>query len=148
MANFGSTIKWLLPLLGAGTLAYTGTLDEKTGGSEPSEQRIALSRLRDGSNVLVTVLEENLEVLTRYGRLKVPVAEVQKIEFGLRIPDVEAKKIDEAIKLLSSSEFDQREEAARNLVTYGVKAIPRLQSATKSSDAELKERARIALGEI
>ena len=51
-------------------------------GPEPAAFEL---RLSDGSTLKAVVLDEKIEVQTKYGKLSVPVADVQKVEFGPRL---------------------------------------------------------------
>ena len=62
-------------------------------------------RFADDSSVKAALQQKSIEVSTRYGKLTVPVDEIRSIEFGLRIPEEAAKKIDAAIARLASQEL-------------------------------------------
>ena len=53
-----------------------------------------------------------------------PVADIKKIDLGLRIPDDVAKKIEDAVKKLADATFKTRELATNDLLTYREKAVP------------------------
>ena len=61
--------------------------------------------------------KEKVELTTAYGKLSIPVADVRRIDFGTRIPEDVAKKIDAAIANLSSDNFQTREDATALLRT-------------------------------
>ena len=52
--------------------------------STPSSPRPNLAEVRfgDGSIVRMTLLQENLEVQTKYGKLNIPLSDVRRVEFG------------------------------------------------------------------
>ena len=100
-------------------------------------------RFADDSTVKAALLEKHVEIVTRYGKLTVPVEEVRKIELGLRIPEETAKRIDAAITRLGSQEFAQREAATAELLELREQAYPALQQAARSTDAEVARRARM-----
>src|SRR5262249_16287099 len=81
------------------------------------------------------------EVVTRYGKLVVPVAEVQRIEFGTRLSDEDAHKIEAAIGNLGSPQYKTREAAHAELVAFREKAYAALLRATKHHDPQVIPRA-------
>src|SRR5262245_40939359 len=60
------------------------------------------ARLSDGSRLFVAVNEVQIIVTTPYGKLQIKLAEIQRIEFGIRVPADVARKIDTAVSLLES----------------------------------------------
>jgi len=105
-------------------------------------------RLTDGSLVRMIVLQENLELMTKYGKLTIPFRDVRRIEFGHHVPDGVAPQINEAIKLMGSTVYKHREDAAKELVQLGVLAYPSVQQAARSGDLEVAKRAQVILARI
>jgi flagellin-specific chaperone FliS len=97
-------------------------------------------QFHDGTTVRILTLQDKLEVTTKYGKLAVPTADVRRIEFGLHTPADIAKKVEEAMTELESSDFSQREEAGKRLVTLGRYAYPALVKASKGSNLETTRR--------
>jgi hypothetical protein len=116
--------------------------------AKESGPKIAEVRFGDGSVVRMTLLQEQLDVMTRYGKLSVPLAEIRRIEFGLHIPDGLCDQIGGAIKLLGSDVYRDREGATRDLLQAGHWACPALQKASKSTDPETAQRASQVLKQI
>src|SRR5436309_1651496 len=54
-------------------------------------------RLADGSVVKMRLLTEEIEVATRYGTLKVPMADIRRIDIGFRYPEGTEKRIEAAV---------------------------------------------------
>lgn len=106
-----------------------------TAGKAPA---VLEARIVDGSRVKLTLLDEKLELNTPYGKLQIPVAEVRQIEFGWRLPDEDARRLDAAIPQLGSPEFARRRAAAEELAAFGEKAYPALRRAVKLHDPEDK----------
>ncbi len=102
-------------------------------------------RFADDSSVKAALQQKSIEVSTRYGKLTVPVDEIRSIEFGLRIPEEAAKRIEAAIGKLGNQEFAQREAATTELLELREMAYPALQQAARSTDAEVSRRAREAI---
>jgi hypothetical protein len=99
-------------------------------------------RFVDDSSMKLTLLkDQKIDLVTPYGKLAIPVLEIQRIHFGLHITDEQAKKIDTLIAELGSSEFRRREEAATELLTFQEKALPALQQAVGRTDPEVQRRA-------
>ena len=64
----------------------------------PSEPEEAELRYGDGSVIRAVILQDNLEVMTRYGKLTVPAKEIRHIEFGVHLPPDVEKRVEQAIK--------------------------------------------------
>jgi hypothetical protein len=137
----------------AATAVFTGAVraDPPTEGevkkSVPRPNEVEV-RLSEGSVLRMIVLQEALEVQTAFGKLTVPTKQIRKIDFGLRLPEDTVRKIEAAIKKLSSDNFDQREQAAAELIAIGPEAVPALRDAGESSDPEIVQRARSAMKKI
>src|SRR4051794_24432051 len=83
--------------------------DPDKKGTRPAPEAPLLEvRLSDNSAVRMTLLDEKIDIQTRYGKLTVPAGDVRRIEFGLRFPPGVARKIDAAIANLGSSDFKER----------------------------------------
>jgi hypothetical protein len=122
-----------------GVLALTPALWSQ-GSSQNVPSNLAEVRFGDGSLVRMTILQDNLEVMTKYGKLTIPVAEIRRVDFGLHLPEGVGRKIDDCIRLLGSETFRDRDEAARELVVLGSTAYPFLQRASRSPDLEVAQR--------
>jgi hypothetical protein len=123
-------------------------LAQPPAASKEPAPKIAEVRFTDGSVVRMTLLQEQVEVLTKYGKLMVPVGDIRRIEFGLHIPSDLGEQIGASIKLLGSEVYRDREGATKDLLQAGHWAYPSLQKATKSSDAETALRATQLLKQI
>src|SRR5262249_12132075 len=105
-------------------------------------------RLSDGSVLKAVILEEKIDVLTKYGKLSVPLADVQKIEFVPRLSQEAIKKIETAVANLASPTESAREAAAGELLKAGVAAVGPLTKASKGSNQELAAKARDMLEKL
>jgi hypothetical protein len=105
-------------------------------------------RLTDDSTLKLTLREERIEVATRFGKLSIPVGDVNKIEFGLRIPEGVGKRIQAAVADLGSSDFKKREAASAELLALKELAYPALLAASKDKDAEVARRAEEVLAKV
>src|SRR5438046_4901382 len=92
------------------------SLAQGPGKRDVPRPNLAEVRLGDGSLVRMTVLQDNLEVMTRFGKLTIPFSEIRRIDFGLHLADGLTDKIDNAIKLLGSEAFRDRDDAAKELI--------------------------------
>jgi hypothetical protein len=129
------------------TCAALAAAQEADGTKEPSA-KIAEVRFGDGSVVRMSLLQEQVEVTTRYGKLSVPVSDIRRIEFGLHMPGGLAEQITTSVKLLGSEVYRDREGASRDLLHAGHWACSALQKACKSSDPETAQRATQLLKQI
>lgn len=110
--------------------------------------REAEVRFADGSTVRVLLLQDALDVTTKYGKLKVPVTEIRRIDFGVHLTDDISKRVEDAISRLASDTFNQREVAGKDLVNLGANAYPALKIAARSTDPEVAQRAQTVIERI
>lgn len=102
----------------------------------------------DGSTLKLTVLDEHIELNTDYGKLLIPVRDIERIEAAFRIPEEVARRIETAIVDLGKDDFHRREAASSELRELGERAYPALARASKSRDPEVARRARELLEKI
>lgn len=107
--------------------------------------RLAEVRFADGSVVRMNVLQETIEVTTKYGKLTIPTDDVRRIDMGLHLPEGMEKQIDDAVRNLASEAFKQREDASKDLLQIGHWAYPALQKAANSPELEVAKRAQSLL---
>lgn len=138
-----SHLKWALVVPMIGTSLSVAQGQGKKDCSPPAEVR-----LHDGSLVRMTILQESVDVQTKYGRLTIPLRDIRRIEFGLHLPDGVEPQIEEAIKQMGSSAYKDREEAVKQLVVLGPMAYPSVQKAARSKDPEVVKRASVVLRRI
>jgi hypothetical protein len=110
--------------------------------------REAEVRFADGSTVRVLLMQETLDVTTKYGKLKVPTTEIRRIDFGIHMPEDVTKQVADAIARLASDTFNQREAAGKDLVALGANAYPALKAAARSGDPEVAQRAVTVIEKI
>jgi hypothetical protein len=130
---------WYLAVCTVLTVANYGAAQSSTPTSPRSSQ--AEVRFGDGSIVRMTILQDDLEVQTKYGKLNIPLAEVRRIEFGLHVPPEMNQQINQSIKRLASEVYKERDVASKDLMQVGHFAYPSLQKASKSGDSEVAYRA-------
>jgi hypothetical protein len=105
------------------------------GGSEVEVKCV------DDSTLKIKLLDEKLELVTKYGFLQVTVADVRRIDFAHRCPADVAEKIALAISKLGHPDFPTRERATAELKGYRERAYPFLLKALKADDPEISRRA-------
>jgi hypothetical protein len=98
-------------------------------------------KLTDGSVLRLALLDDRVEFVTPHGKLSIPVAEVKKLELGLRLTEEMDKEIKGAAADLGSGDFRKREAASTILMKYREKSVPTVRAAMKSTDAEVAKRA-------
>jgi hypothetical protein len=102
-----------------------------------------------GHNILKLVIrDERLPVTTPYGKLAIPVADIQRIEFATRLSDEDAKRIEAAVAKLDHDQFKEREAASADLAALGLKAYPALLKAAKHADPEVVRRAEELMAKV
>ena len=120
------------------TVATLSVAQDQPVASRPS---IAEVRFNDGSIVRMTLLQDDLEVQTKYGKLQIPLAEIRRVEFGLHVPPDVNQQINQSIKRLASDVYKERDSASKELMQVGYFAFPSLQKASRSADQEVAYRA-------
>jgi hypothetical protein len=98
-------------------------------------------RFVDDSQMKLILLDENVELVSRYGTLTIPTAEIVKIEFATRIPDDVALKIDKAVADLGHFDYKRRDVASHDLAEAGEASYAALVRAAKHNDLEVSRRA-------
>jgi hypothetical protein len=150
--------RWVLLLAAMASMSALGGDDKggkketgKNGGTggtvkkgAPKNNEVEV-RFGDGSAVRMVMLQESIDVETKYGKLTVPITEIRRIELGIHLPEGVDKKIEKAIKGLASDVFKERDNAVKELIALGPHAFPAVSFAAKSSDLEVAKRAEAAL---
>lgn len=97
-------------------------------------------RFIDDSVMKATLLNEKLELVTKYGTLQVPTLDVKRVEFANRLSAVDVAKIATALGDLGSIEFKTRDRATADLRGLRVRAYPALVKAAESPNPEVRQR--------
>ncbi len=140
-----SQLKWVLV---AAVLGTSLSLAQGPGKKNAPHSQPAEVRLHDGSLIRMTVLQQSVEVQTKYGKLTIPLREIRRLEFGLHLPEGVEPRIDQAVKQMGSDTYKEREDAVKQLVNLGPMAYPSLQKAAQSQDLEVVKRAGAAMKRI
>src|SRR4051794_16534092 len=123
MVRFGT---WVL----LSTLLATGigrTQDpDKTEAAKRVEAEVCFA---DGSTVRAVMLQDSVEVLTKYGKLTIPLRDIRRIDFGIHLSEGVRQRVDEAIKQLGSDTYRQRQDAGKQLIALGALAYPAVHAA-------------------
>jgi LCCL domain len=131
------------------TLAVSGADDKKQFSNKDSKSPYRTPekspgvevRFTDNSLLKLKLDDDRLEFTTPYGKLYIPVSDIQRIDFATRVAPETAKRIQLAVKNLGSSEFYSRDSASTELMTLGLLAYPALLEAAKDKDPEVVRRA-------
>jgi hypothetical protein len=99
------------------------------------------AKLVDDSMIKVVTLDSTVTMRTKYGKLTVPLADVQRLEIGFRYPEGMESRVDAAVANLGAESFRDRENAEKALTQMAEYALPALRRAAKSPDAEVSRRA-------
>lgn len=129
------------------TVSVSAAQDPSKKAAPPD---IAEVRMEDGSIIRVTLPQSSVEVETKYGKLIVPLRDVRRIDFGLRVPPDVAKNIEGAIRNLGSDVHKEREAAERVLLKAGYRAYQPLKELLKKAPPhlEVERRAEAVLKKI
>ena len=95
----------------------------------------------DNSTIRLRVLDEHVELVTRFGPLRIPVSQINRIELATRLPPELDAKIAAAVRNLGHTDFKTRDRAVNELKEFKERAYPALIQASKSSEAEVARRA-------
>jgi hypothetical protein len=136
---------WLLALAALSLLAAVRVMAEEPPPGQPGAVAV---KFTDGSVLKLTLADPKVEVVTPYGRLSVPITDIQKIDFATRLTEEATKRIEEAIPNLGHPQFGKREVASAELLKLREKAYPALLEAAKSKDPEVAHRATELLERI
>lgn len=93
-------------------------------------------RTPDGRQQKVTPVDTELTIETKFGTAKVPMKEVKKIEFGLRLSDEQQKRLTDALADVVGSTGRTRELGKETLTELGLTAYPAVQRAMKTAPKE------------
>lgn len=134
----------LVPLaLVAGVLFAPAHGAAPTGPSpaKPAAPAEVEVRCLDDSTLKVKLLDEKLELVTRYGTLHIPVADIRRVEFAGRCPAEVTERVTGLIGTLNHPDFAVREKATADLRALKERAYGPLLKAVKHADPEVGRRA-------
>jgi hypothetical protein len=140
------SLVWVAPVALSAALVLTSVL-RTAAAPDPTEPSRAAPGVEaeikciDESSLKIKLLDDKLELVTKYGFLQIPVADIRRIEFGHRCPPEVVEKIAIAISKLGHPDFQTRERATADLKTYRERAYPFLLKALKHDDPEVSRRA-------
>jgi hypothetical protein len=118
---------------------------EKTPADVPAG---VVLRFHNGSVIQPAELMDAIEMETRLGKLSIPGSEIRQITFGFRLSEEDNRKLEQAIRDLSSGRFQTREAATKLLMKMGRLAYPALMEARKKGDLETTKRVEAVLKDI
>jgi hypothetical protein len=126
----------VLPL----SLSRADTEDKKPAPAPTVKEGEVVALYHDGTRLRTILLQETVEIVTRYGKLTVPTKDIRRVEFGFRLSEETRQKIETAVKDLGSNNFQAREAAMKDLTALGRLAYPALVKAAKDNDLETTRR--------
>src|SRR5262249_51568619 len=98
--------------------------------------------------VRMLLLQESIDVVTKFGKLSVPTSQIRGIDLGVHLPEGMEQKIEDCIRRLNSDKFKERDVALNELVEMGARAYPALHQALKTTDLETQQRVLTAIKRI
>ena len=128
-------------LLAAGFAAAAptgGKPDPEAKKTGPVEVEV---RYTDDSTMKLKLLDETIELATKYGPLKIPTADVRRIEFATRLSPATVDKITDALRDLANGDYAVRDKATTELKLLGDRAYPSVLKAARDADTERARRA-------
>src|SRR5690242_10669940 len=93
-------------------------------------------RYIDDSAMKLTLLHEHITLNAGHGPLQIPLREIRRIEFGVRLGDVDQAKLEQALSLVAGKDSAKREQGKEALLEMGVRILPFVRRAMKSADAD------------
>lgn len=144
-ATLFAALALALPVWGAGR-PVQAEVPRKAAGAPPAGA--VEVHFTDGSVLKLLLRDARVEVTTPYGKLLIPVADVQQVEFATRLPEDVARRIDAAVADLGSSDYPRRQAAETDLLKQREKAYPALLKAEKSKDREVLQRVKRLLEKV
>jgi hypothetical protein len=96
-------------------------------------------RFNDGSALKLDLQQEEYDIVTPYGKLKIPAKEVRLMELAPRVSEEVAKLVEEHVANLGSPEQEIREKASAALVKIGPLGYPVLLELANSREGENAE---------
>jgi hypothetical protein len=153
IGSFSDSAKWRL-VLAIWVVASAATGSRAASAEEPEDDLLAAAtvaaqaepramevRFNDDSRLKFTLVEERIEVSSRYGTLSVAAADIRKIDFALRLSDSTKKEIDGAISELESTDGQMRKASLKRLAALGPIAYPSLAKVAARGDNAVEQRA-------
>lgn len=116
--------------------------------AEPVDTDGLEARFNDDSALKLKVLDENIQLITPYGKLVIPMAHIQRIELATRLTDEEARRITQAIGGLADEDYEKREAATATLMDLGEKAYLELLKVSNAPHAEAARRAKVLIDKL
>ncbi|MEO6301691.1 MAG: hypothetical protein ABIP51_00835 [Bacteroidia bacterium] len=96
-------------------------------GFSQKQAEVSLDLL-DGNVIKGTTSLSDIELVTAFGKLQIPVSKVNHIEIGIGKDNSVSEKVKSNLKILSTSNVeDTRKGAYNDLVKIGIKAVPFIQ---------------------
>lgn len=129
-------------------LALSQLLAQPPAKSKPEPGAPVELRFRDNSVMKLSVLDAKMEMNTAYGKLSIPLVEIRRIEFRMRLPEDVVKQIETAIANLGHKNFKVREAAMSDLQSFQERAFPALVRAMASANPEVRKRAEDLLSKL
>ena len=115
--------------------------DKKPAAAPAADKPLeVIAHYHDGTKVRMVFLQQVMEIDTKYGKLKVPTADVRRIDFGFRLSPEIQQKLDESLANLTKDNFQLRENAAKDLVALGRLSYPALLKLSKGQDLDTTRR--------
>jgi coenzyme F420-reducing hydrogenase gamma subunit len=127
------------------TLSFAHQAPNVKKANEPIEAEVLFT---DNSVVRMFLLQNQIEILTKYGKLTVPITDVVKIDFGVHVAPETEKKVAQAIEDLGSENYRTRDLALKQLIGLGPEAYPQVHHALHSGQLEVVKRAVTAMEKI
>ena len=132
--------RWPMAIVILAAAALSNSAQESSK-SRSKVSPIIDARFVDGSNLKLTMVGDSIEIVSPYGRLKVPMDEIKRVDIATRIPADLAARIDAWIVDLGNPQFPIREAAGNELGQLKARAYHALVAATKNKDPEIAKRA-------
>jgi hypothetical protein len=98
-------------------------------------------RCVDDSTMRLKLLDDRLDLVTKYGKLEIPVTDIRRIEFATRVPSEVTARVSTLISTMNHPDYETREKATAEVRDLKERAFPLLVKAIKNPDPEISRRA-------
>ena len=138
-----------LPVADETTAEAPASDESETDVIEPERTQIEVGpreirfHLQDGSVLMGELSIAELSVTTDFGSLTIPIEKIRSIRPGLSSnPELKAT-IDDLVAKLASENYEEREQAQKDLIAYGAKLRIFLTTLTDDGDSERQRRLQV-----
>ena len=137
------------PVADETTAEAPASAESEAGVIEPERTEVEVGpreirfHLQDGSVLMGELSIAELSVTTDFGSLTIPIEKIRSLRPGLSSnPELKAT-LDDLVAKLASENYEEREQAQKDLISYGAKLRTFLTTLTDDGDSERQRRLQV-----